>query len=104
MAIAPEEARRVAADIANGHAYEKHVRQEAAFPNVEARGDFAALIERILLEPSAEKLLPRGRRAFWDDATQTIVIVDPRNPDFGTAFTPADGKAYFTNLIAEEAP
>jgi filamentous hemagglutinin len=78
-----------AQQIANGHAWPKH---GGDFP------EFAQHIDQIMANPSASKSLARGRAAFWDDKTKTVVIRDPNSPDLGTAFKPSGGKAYFDNL------
>lgn len=83
-----------AARIAGGHAWNKH-RQE--FPGL-TQDDFAKLIARIMNVPSDFKQLAAGRSAFWDDASQAVVIQDPNSPDMSTAFKPARGKIYFDNL------
>ncbi len=80
------DARTVAKSIAEGHAYAKHVEEQNEFPGVENRDEFAALIETIIRTPSEDKNLTRERQAFWDDATQVVVIVDPNSLDLGTAF------------------
>lgn len=82
--------------IAHGHTFAKH------------KGDFgfktedqmAAHIDRVISFASASntKQLSRGRTAYWDDRTWSIVIVDPKSSDGGTAFKPKQGKPYFNNL------
>ena len=52
----------------------------------------------LMTNPSASKTLTKGRKAFWDDKSKTVVIRDPNSPDLGTAFKPKDSKAYFDNL------
>ena len=59
---------------------------------------FAQHIEEIMANPSASKNLTKGRKAFWDGKTKTVIIHDPNSPDLGTAFRPKNGKAYFDNL------
>jgi filamentous hemagglutinin len=39
-----------------------------------------------------------ARKAFWDDATGTLVIRNPSAVDGGTALRPAAGKKDFNNL------
>ena len=51
-----------------------------------------------LANPSEVKKLDRGRTAYWDNNTKTVVIVDPKSKDLGTAFVPKNGKAYFDGL------
>ena len=84
-----------AESIANGHAYPKHREQ---FPNVNTRDDFAEVIDGIINNPSDTRNLDRGRTAYWDDATGTLVIVNPTDPDNGTAYKPDNGKADFDGL------
>jgi hypothetical protein len=45
------------------------------------------------------KNLAGGRKAWWSDAHQTVVIRDPKNPDGGTAFRPILGKKYYTDVL-----
>ena len=85
-----------AESIANGHAFAKHQEQ---FPNINTRDDFAEVIDGIINNPSDSKNLERGRTAYWDDATATVVITDPGDTDGGTAYKPDDGKAGFDKLI-----
>jgi hypothetical protein len=84
-----------AQQIANGHAWTKH---KAEFPEFSTAAEFAQHIDQVMAHPSASKPLSKGRQAFWDDKSKTIVIVDPRSPDSGTAFRPRNGKAYLDNL------
>jgi filamentous hemagglutinin len=44
------------------------------------------------------KALSGGRTAYWDSATETVVIHNPRAVDAGTAFRPTNGRSYFDNL------
>jgi RHS repeat-associated protein len=87
-----------AEEIAGGHAYGKHVIQQAEFPTVSTPKQFAGEIERIMANPSEVRHLSGGRTAYWDNATQTVVIRNPRAADGGTTFKPVAGKAYFDNL------
>ena len=77
-------------DIANGHAFPKH-RNE--FPGIETREDFAQKVDEILNDPTVEtKSLKNDRRAYWEEATGTLVIVNPNDPDGGTMYKPDNGK------------
>ncbi len=82
--------------IANGHAFEKH-RREFGFSS---RGEMAAHVDRVIdsTGPPNVKRLRRGRVAYWDDASASVVIVDPNTADGGTTFKPGRGRAYFDNL------
>lgn len=84
--------------IAHGHAFPKHVIGQAEYPDVETVAQFVALIRDVMANPDATRTLGRGRSAYWQDKVQTLVVIDPRHPDGGTAFRPPDGKSYFDGL------
>ena len=86
---------RIAEQIAAGHAYGEHVVEQHQFPWVRSRQDFRELIARILRNPTERKPLKGGRTAYWDGATGTIVVRNPKDPDGGTAFRPRDGKYHY---------
>lgn len=80
--------------IAGGHAFAKH----GGDFRVSSPAEMAAVIDRIIVAPSASRDLSRGRRAYWDDATGIVVICDPNTADGGTAFKPDRGRKYFEGL------
>jgi filamentous hemagglutinin len=80
--------------IAAGHAFAKHGR-EMGFST---RDEMAAFIDRVIASPSASRSLSRGRQAYWDDGSGTVVICDPATADGGTAFKPDRGRRYFEDL------
>lgn len=84
--------------IASGHAFDKHVIQGGEFPGITTRPQFAAHIENAIKGASEYRELLRGRTAYWDSSTRTVVIRDPGAIDGGTAFRPTQGKTYFDNL------
>jgi filamentous hemagglutinin len=88
----------VAIRIAYGHAFEKHVLNQGQFPGVLTPEQFAREIQRILENPSTSKPLARGRTAYWEEVTGTVVICDPHTADGGTAFKPHTGRSYYENL------
>jgi RHS repeat-associated protein len=83
------------AQIANGHAYDKH---KAEYGNI-SRAEYQKLIERTVGNPDDVKMLSNNRVAYWNEAEKTVVIHDPASPDGGTAFRPPDGKAYFDTQL-----
>ncbi|MBP3195080.1 MAG: hypothetical protein J6M05_05385 [Cardiobacteriaceae bacterium] len=95
------DAKTTSNNIANGHAYEKHVVKQKEFTDlgIKTRAQFAEHIERIINNPSDVKKLENGRTAYWDDKTGTIVIVNPKAKDSGSAYRPTDGKDYFNRRI-----
>ena len=88
----------LAARIASGHAFEKHVLDHGQFPGILTPAQFATEIQRIMDNPSASKRLARGRQAYWDEASGTVVIVDPHARDGGAAFKPVSGHTYYAHL------
>jgi hypothetical protein len=90
-----EKIARIAGQIAAGHAYYKHVVEQREYPWIRSREEYRELIARILRKPTEWKPLERGRSAYWDKETGTVVIRDPGHPDGGTAFRPATGKRFY---------
>jgi RHS repeat-associated protein len=88
-------------EIASGHAFEKHVIQQSEFKNlgIRTREQFANHIENVINNPTATRQLSGGRTAYWDDATGTVVIRNPRATDGGTAFRPTLGRKYFDEIL-----
>jgi RHS repeat-associated protein len=83
-------------EIANGHAYQKHVIDGAEYPDVSSRQQFADLIEDTVAT-GERRDLSRGRTAYWKGGT--VVIRNPRASDGGSAYRPKDGYDYFLNSI-----
>lgn len=89
--------------IAQGHAYDFHKND---FPQVTNRFDLAKQIEYIISNPTASRELSGGRSAYLDEPNQIVVIVNPRDPDGGTAYRPrnsvtqepTDARDYFNDL------
>lgn len=88
-------AERIGAEISGGHAFDKHVVDQAEFPRVTTREQFASLIEGAVMNGES-RALSGGRTAYWSDGT--VVIRHPGTEDGGTAFRPATGYDYFLGL------
>ena len=96
------ETRSLGQRIAEGHAFKKHFEKgEFKDLGIKTREDFARHIDNVVAKATGSNVrnLSRGRTAYWDDATGTVVIHDPKSPDLGTAFRPAEGKRYFTDVL-----
>jgi len=100
----PAGTRARAEQIAGGHAWDKHVRDRGEFPDIPSRAAFAALVAGIIDNPSDSVARPDGWRAYWDDATGTVVVVNPLDPDGGSCFRPARGEKYFEDLKRYSSP
>jgi RHS repeat-associated protein len=80
--------------IANGHAFEKHAGEFGA----ETPEEFEQAIKDALESATKSRELSNGRTAYYDEETNTVVIVDPSSPDGGTIFKPSGGEEYFNGL------
>jgi len=87
-------------EIAGGHAFEKHVLENGEFKGLEirTREQFARHIESVVDRPDAIRELGAGRTAYYNDASSTVVIKNPKALDGGTAFQPRDARSYFERL------
>jgi len=83
--------------IASGHAFSKHG-GEFADIGINTQEQFAKHIDRVMRNPTATRNLERGRVAYWDAESGTVVIHDPNSADGGTAFIPTRGVDYFNGL------
>lgn len=99
----------IADSIGKGHAYTEHANKQgrgefkangiSGNGTIQDKEKFVSFITSIINDGKAEhKSLERGREAYWDDKTGTVVITDPNNKDNGTAFKPDKGKAYYDGL------
>jgi hypothetical protein len=87
--------RQVADKIANGHGYDDHIWEFG----LRSREEYRDAIERVLGDPMAQVIPLKNRRtAFYDGATNTIVLVDPNRSDNGRAFRPRRGPSYLETL------
>lgn len=91
-AARPDPVDTLAHQIANGHAYDKHVTNRREFDGDPSRGQFAAIIADVVRN-GQHRPLSDVRDAYWLDGT--IVIRNLIDPDGGTAFRPTGGIAYF---------
>lgn len=88
--------------IASGHAWAKHGAEFSDLGITSARqlGSFA---DDVMARASGAdvRALARGRTAYWDRNTGTVVIRDPRSVDGGTVFRPEETIAW---LVASLHP
>ncbi len=89
---------KIAKAIAAGHSYEKHVVDEKLFPEVKSTSDFAAVIGKVLANPTHHRKLENDREAYFDNKSNTIVIYNPHARDKGTCFRPRAGLKYYEGL------
>ena len=82
--------------IANGHSFEKHVVKAGEFIGIRTKGQFAKVIEDVV-ENGEVRQLRNGRTAYWKKTV--VVIHNPADVDWGTAFAPKEGYYYFTHVL-----
>ena len=88
MTLTEEEARRIARSIAFGHAYEKHASNVSKAGELMTQSSFESLILETLLNPAKSRQLEAGRSVFWNAHESFLVVVNPLDPDLGTAYWP----------------
>jgi hypothetical protein len=93
-AVKRSEDRNAAEKIVRGHAWEKH---KDDYPEIKTKEDLQKFVENIMKKAHDVKEGERGRTAYWDNDSGTIVIHDPNHVDQGTVFKPDTGKDYFDN-------
>lgn len=89
-----EEAQEEACGIAEGHAFDKHGEEFG----VDTPEELEEIIDDTISGATHTTNLERGRSAYYDEETNTLVIIDPANPDGGTVYKPANGLETFDNL------
>ena len=83
-------------EISGGHAFQKHVIDQAEFPGITTRRQFASHIEDVVLNGEM-RTLSSGRTGYWQNGT--VVIRNPGAVDGGTALRPTTGYDYFLNTL-----
>jgi hypothetical protein len=83
------------------HAYEKHVVDQKEFPEIGSEVGLQAIAQDVMRR-SPPEIAPRGRVIFYQSSTNTLVIVNPSNPEENNVFRPDDGRAYVDRLINDK--
>jgi filamentous hemagglutinin len=85
--------------IGGGHALVEHLGEFEAL-GIKTEQQFSQHIDDVVSKASGTDVrqLSRGRTAYWNGETGTVVIHDPKSADAGTAFRPTRGRAYFDDL------
>ncbi|MHB8732984.1 MAG: hypothetical protein ACYDAB_14490 [bacterium] len=89
----------VADSIANGHSYDKHVGDQGEFPEIHSQAEFKDLISSVVNNPTQSGNLSDGRSYYYDQPSNTLVIVNPNSSDGGTCFRPTMGTGYISDLL-----
>ena len=98
--LSSKEIEIVSKQIADGHAFQKHILEkgELAGMGIRTRAQLADFIGETMRQPSDVKALGGGRTAYWNDEYQSVIIHNPKAGDGGTIFQPKNGKLYFDNM------
>jgi len=91
MNLNEEEARKIANAIAFGHAFEKHASNLSETGELITQSSFESLILETLLNPAKAEALDAGRHKYWNAEECFLVIVNPMDPEMGTAYWPTGG-------------
>jgi len=91
MKFTVDEARKIAHSIGLGHAFEKHAANVSESGELITQSSFESLILETLLNPAKSRQLENGRSVFWNAEESFLVIVNPVDPDQGTAYWPIGG-------------
>lgn len=86
----------VAKKIANGHSFTKH-KAEFSGDGITDVTKFEAHVASVM-GSGTKRALSGGREAYYDAASNTVVIYNPSAADNGTCFKPTNKKSYFDNL------
>ena len=89
----------ISSNIANGHAFQKHIVEEGNFEGfIQNKSQFADYIKNVIENPTAMHKLDNGRVKYWDGKNEGIVIYDPKSSDHGTAFQAWDGRNSYDEI------
>lgn len=89
----------IASKIANWHAFEKHIWEfkDLWIKTKDQLSKFAEWIMKNANNTNNMRNLENGRKAYFDNKTNTIVITNPNAKDAWTIFRPSTWKDYFLN-------
>jgi hypothetical protein len=86
-----------ARQISEGHGFRDHGEQFGKPGQPCTRSEYRDKILSVMRDPKVEiQQLPNGQTLYYQEATNTLVVVNPRDrPDYGTMFKPDIGRRYF---------
>jgi hypothetical protein len=88
-----------ARQISEGHGFRDHGYQFGRPGRRCTRDEYRDKILSVMRDPNVEpRQLEDGQTIFYQDATNTLVVVNPKDPDCGTMFKPDDGRIYVDEL------
>ena len=87
----------VAAKIAE-HAYNEHVVDGREFPEVGSQVEFRLLIQNVI-QNNEPLVAPDGGVFFYEQSTNTLVIINPAGAEDASAFRPSRGIEYLEDQL-----
>ncbi len=100
MQAALDRAIENAAANAVDHGYDKHVIQGDEFPEIGSQAQLQLLAQDVI-KSGQIKTAPDGRAGFYQPSTNTLVIINTRNPTDSTIFRPPPRRQYFDQLLRQ---
>jgi hypothetical protein len=70
------------------HAYDKHVLDQGEFPEIGSQVELQLLAQRVMINNPPE-LGPNGQAIFYESSTNTLVIINTRQPEQSTIYRPS---------------
>jgi hypothetical protein len=86
---------------AAAHAYDKHVITQHEFPEVRNQADLQVLAENVMKTSQPEKG-GNGSIFFYQATTNTLVVLNPRNPVQSSIFRPTAGRTYVDRNLEKD--
>ena len=80
------------------HAYEKHVFDQADFPEIGSQVQLQLLAQDVM-KTSKPEIAPNGRTLFYQSSTNTLVIINSRSPEDSTIYRPPRRRQYVDDLL-----
>ncbi len=87
----------IAKIVVTGHAFTKHI-DEFASLGITTQTQLREHAVKVMSNPTHSRSLERGRKAYYDQSTNTLVIHDPNSADLGTIMRPDQKIDYFKVL------
>ena len=86
-----------AAQIAD-HAYQEHVLDRGEFPEIGGEAELQLLAQNVM-KTSKPEIAANGQTLFYQSSTNTLVIVNPRDPELSTMFRPTSRRRYVEDQL-----
>jgi hypothetical protein len=95
-----EAIRNVAANAAQ-HSYDEHVVARQEFPEIGSQVELQLLAQNVI-KNNPPQLASRGRTLFYGSSSNTLVIVNTRDPEKSTVYRPPKGAAAVRSILRDK--